>query len=206
MRVFAAVLLLLVPHTARAQADSGTIKLTYEILAGDRVSSTYQLSRSAGGFPALAPAQMALRGRKVAAPMRLVGCLLNKRIGTYTLAFDATIGPDGPNFSNPGASLSLQVGNYPWDRTVRYAGAGTYTQHFPLGPKTEAKSWLFRPDGKRKRMWDQTINTAGGAASVTINPNERSGSFIIGPYMDRNRKPWTVRGTFECSRVLASRF
>jgi len=205
MRPFGFILFVLLPSVTRAQTDSGTIKLTYEILAGGRVSSSYQLSRSAGGFPLLAPSQSVQRGRRVAAPVRLVGCMQNKRIGTYTLGFDATIGPDGPNFGNPGVSLSLQVGGYPWDRSVRYAGAGTYPQHFPLGPKTEAKSWLFRPDGKGKRMWDQTINTAGGAASVTINPDERSGSFIIGPYTDRTRKSWTVRGTFECSRVMATR-
>jgi len=86
----------------------------------------------------------------------------------------------------------------------RSRGAGTYPQHFALGPKKTAKTWLFRPDGKGKRMWDQTINTEGGAASVTINADERSGSFTIGPYTDRTRKRWTVRGTFACSRVMAT--
>ena len=63
-----------------------------------------------------------------------------------------------------------------------------------------AKVWQFRPTGKR--MWDQTVLTDPGSASVTINANEISGSFVIGPYNDPKGQAWTVRGTFECSRLM----
>ena len=208
MRPFGFVLLVLLPSVSQGQADSGTVRVTYELVKGDRVSATYDQSRTAGSFPLVAtsrsaPPRALPPGRTVARPMRLVGCNRNTRRGTYTVEFDATIGPDGPKVSGPpGAQLTLQVGGYPWDRSVRYAGAGTYPQHFTLGPKKTAKAWLFRPEGKR--MWDQSIRTAVGAASVTVNPDERSGSFIIGPYSDPKGQPWTVRGTFVCSRLMAA--
>jgi len=203
MRLFGVVLLVLSPVVSHAQADSGTVRVTYELVKGDRVSASYELSRSAGGFPLVAPSRTAQPGRKVAKPMRLVGCNQNTRRGTYTVEFDATIGPDGPKSGGaPGAQLTLQVGGYPWDRSVRYAGPRTYPQHFPLGPKKVAVAWAFRPQGKR--MWNQTIRTDVGAASVTINADARSGSFILGPYSDPKGQAWTVRGTFECSRLMAA--
>lgn len=203
VRPFGFGLLLLLPSVSQAQADSGTVRITYALVAGDRVTASYDQSRSAGGFPLAAPSRRVQPGRTVAKPMRLVGCNRNTRRGTYTVEFDATIGPDGPKIGGaPGAQLTLQVGGYPWDRSIRYTGAGTYPQHFPQGPKKMAKAWLFRPQGKR--MWDQSIRTAVGAASVTVNPDERSGSFLIGPYLDPKGQPWTVRGTFACSRLMAA--
>jgi hypothetical protein len=65
-----------------------------------------------------------------------------------------------------------------------------------------AVAWAFRPQGKR--MWNQTIRTDVGAASVTINADARSGSFILGPYSDPKGQAWTVRGTFECTRLMAA--
>ena len=97
MRPFGFVLLVLLPSVSQGQADSGTVRVTYELVKGDRVSATYDQSRSAGGFPLVAtsraaPPRALPPGRTVARPMRLVGCNRNTRRGTYTVEFDATIG------------------------------------------------------------------------------------------------------------------
>lgn len=193
--------LFLLPQLAGAQSDSGTVRVAYDLLQGATVKESFNESKVAGFFPLVYQGRPAVRGRKVATPLRLQGCARNAARGTYTVEFNASFGPEGlPTSGKPGAWLSLQVGGYPWDRSARYTGAATYPQHWVLGPRRVAKVWEFRPTGKR--MWDQTVLTDPGSASVTINANEISGSFVIGPYNDPKGQAWTVRGTFECSRLM----
>ena len=72
---------------------------------------------------------------------------------------------------------------------------GTYPQSWVLGPNQVAKSWIFRQKGKR--MWDQLVLSNSGSMSVTINRDQRSGTFVLGPYLDNaKRERWTVRGTY----------
>lgn len=194
--------LCLLPRLALAQRDSGTVRVTYEMLKGAVVSATFDESRTAGFFPFVYQGRTARPGRRVAVPMRPQGCARNERLGTYTVNFDAAFGPEGlPTSGPPNTQLSLQVGGYPWDRTARYAGPDTYPQSWVLGPNQVAKSWIFRQKGKR--MWDQLVLSNSGSASVTINRDQRSGTFVLGPYLDNaKRERWTVRGTFACSRVM----
>lgn len=204
MRLIVLMILLVVPGLAIAQADSGTVQITYQLLKGSSVSASFDETKPAGAFPLVPRGRPVQPGRKVATPLRLQGCARNTRRGTYNVEFDAGLGPDGLTTGGPtSALLSLQVGGYPWDRSVRYAGAATYPQDFVLGPTKTAKSWMFRAAGKR--MWDQIVRTRTGGATVTINSDERSGSFLLGPYADSKGQAWTVRGTFVCSRLMTPR-
>jgi hypothetical protein len=188
---------------ALAQNAAATIRLTYEVLKGDVVTANFDQTKEAGFFPLIYKGQSAIAGRKVATPMRLQGCARHETRGTYNVEFNDGFGPEGlPAKGSPDAQVSLQIGGYPWDRSVRYGGAGTYAQHWNLGPKKVAKSWQFRQKGKP--MWDQIVHTNPGAASVTVNRDERSGTFLIGPYSDKKGQPWTVRGTFSCSQLMTS--
>lgn len=197
--------LFLLPQLVGAQSDSGTVRVAYDLLQGATVKESFNESKVAGFFPLVYEGRPAVRGRKVATPLRLQGCARNAARGTYNVEFNASFGPEGMPAGGKaggkaGASLSLQVGGYPWDRSARYTGAATYPQHWALGPRHIAKVWQFRPAGKR--MWDQIVRTDPGSASITVNANEISGSFVIGPYSDRKGQAWTVRGTFECSRLM----
>jgi len=196
--------LFLLPHLARAQSDSGSVRVTYELLQGMTVKGSAAESMVAGFFPLRYKGIAPVPGRKVAVPVRLQGCARNRARGTYTVEVNASFGPEGLSAGGAkGAQLSLQVGGYSWDRGIRYTGARTYSQHWVRGPRQVAKAWQFRPKGQR--MWDQFVRTDSGSASVTINADERSGSFLIGPYHDAKGLPWTVRGTFECSRLMQAR-
>lgn len=198
-----ALIMICASTSSMARGSPGTVRVTYEVLKGAAVTATFDVTKEAGFFPFVYKGRAAMPGRKVATPMHQQGCARNAARGTYTVEFDASFGPEGLPTSGPlDAQLSLQIGEFPWDRTGRYAGAGTYPQHWNLGPKKVAKSWQFREKGKR--MWDQVVNTNPGAASVTINSDERSGVFVIGPYRDRKGQEWTVRGTFTCSQLMTA--
>lgn len=201
MRQIACAIVLLLPVLAHAQADSGTVRVTYDVLKGATRSASFDTTLQAGAFPYVPIGRPATPERRVATPLRLQGCARNARRGTYTVEFNTAMSPAGLAIGGPtSAILSLQVGGYPWDRSVQYAGAATYPQDFILGPRKTAKAWQFRQAGKR--MFDQVVNPLTGGASVTINADERSGSFVLGPYPDVKREMLTVRGTFTCSRLM----
>ena len=201
MRQIACVIVLLVPVLAHAQADSGTVRVTYEVMKGGTRSAAFDTTLQAGFFPYVPIGRPDIRGSRVARPLRLQGCARNARRGTYNIEFNTAMSPAGLAIGGPtSAILSLQVGGYPWDRSVRYAGAATYPQDFILGPRKTAKAWQFRQAGQR--MFDQVVNPIAGGASVTINADERSGSFVLGPYPNVKREMLTVRGTFTCSRLM----
>jgi hypothetical protein len=204
MRLIALAFLLIIPRVSVAQADSGTVQVTYQVLKGTSVSASFDETRPAGAFPLVPKGRPVQPGRKVATPLRLQGCAHNTRRGIYNVEFNTALGPEGLTVGGPtSVLLSLQVGGYPWDRSVRYTGAATYPQDFILGPTKTAKSWQFRAAGKR--MFDQLVRPNTGGATVTINRDERSGAFSLGPYTDPKGQAWTVRGTFVCTRLMTPR-
>lgn len=201
MRRIAVMLFLLAPSVAAAQADSGTVRITYELLKGDVRTAAYDQTLPAGMFPYVPVGTRPTPGRKVPRPLRLQGCAQNAKRGTYNVEFFAALGPEGFTVGGPTRTIvSLQIGGYPWNRSERYRGAGTYPQDFILSPKQTAKSWQFRPEGKQ--MWDQIMKISTGGAAVTVNADERSGTFVLGPYTDTRKQSWTARGTFTCSRLM----
>jgi len=126
MRPLVLLLLALVPSVTQAQVDSGTVRITYELVAGNRVSGSYDQLRSAGSFPLVAPPRTVQPGRRVATPLRLIGCFRNNRRGLYNVDFDATLGVDGQLIGAAGVLLSLSNPSTPL--AVRhYSVANSYS-------------------------------------------------------------------------------
>ncbi len=184
----------------RVARDTGWVRVTYTVTTPGQPSRTVSDSARSGIFP------VAFGGGRPArdAIVRPQGCVVNRGQQRWDLHFNRSFGPRGMDPTGAAVTLlELNVGGQAQAPQVRYAGPGTFPLQWSLGERRVAMAWQFRPTGGR--MWTNTVvaEDPAGSAEVTINPDERSGSFRLGPFpAAEGDAQVTVTGTFRCDMLM----
>ena len=189
-------------------ADSGWVRLAYTITtdAGATlatVNDSVRTGRWAWERTREGRVPQGADGAPIRVPVRRLwessGCKVGKRQAHYLFTFRRPPAISG-RADTPPQWLTLQVGNHPAKRDESYGGPGTYELEWP--PATERgrprRAWDFRANSKEAAWRESASATAASRARVTVNTDQRSGSFSLGPYRDRAGRQVTLAGTFSC--------